>query len=158
LAEAKLTATTGDFDWFWQRLNQYLAKNQLKQTKQRQMIVESFLGLASHVDAEDLHRAVRKQGQKIGLATIYRTLNLLTHAGLAEQKNFQDGRAVFEVLLPNEHHDHLLCLDCGKVIEFKNADIEKLQEQVAKAHGFILKSHQLDLYGSCQKPGCSNKG
>ena len=153
---SKQTGNKGsDWSWFWENLDHYLARNQLKQTKQRKTIVEYFLTLHSHLDAEELHEAVRKDGHNIGLATIYRTLNLLTEAGLVEQKNFQDGKSLYEVILPNEHHDHLVCLDCGKVVEFENDEIERLQEVVAEQHGFELISHTLDMFGRCS--ACQKK-
>ena len=138
------------FQWFWQALDEYLDRHQMKQTKQRQLIVEHFLGMDNHVAAEDLHEALRSAGQNIGLATVYRTLNLLEQAGLVEQKSFGDGRSLFELSTPGEHHDHLVCLDCGRVVEFENAEIERLQEKVAAEHNFVLRSHCLDLFGQCE--------
>ncbi len=137
------------FVWFWEGLDQYLDKMGLKQTQQRRVIVEHFLSLNSHVDAEELHRRVREDGHDIGLATIYRTLNLLTEAGLVEQKSFQDGRSVFEVAHPGAHHDHLICTRCGNVVEFEDPEIEALQEKIAKKNGMQLCSHRLDLFGVC---------
>jgi len=143
-----------DFRWFWQELDRYLGTKSLKQTRQRRIIVQHFLELNRHVDAEELHARTRNAGHDFGLATIYRTLNLLTEAGLAEQKSFTDGKAVFEVNLPDQHHDHLICLECGHVLEFENSEIEDLQEKVAAKHGFELKSHRLDLFGRCLKKDC----
>lgn len=138
-----------ELDWFWDGLNAYLSRKQLKQTKQRRVVVSHFLQLDAHVDAEDLYESVRSQGHNIGLATIYRTLNLLKDAGLVEQQSFADGRAVYEVLKPGNHHDHLVCTDCGVIVEFENDEIEDLQNQVALKHGFVLTSHRLELYGRC---------
>jgi len=146
--------SSSDFSWFWTQLDAYLASQDLKQTKQRKLIVEKFLLLDSHVDAEKLHEVIRGEGHNVGLATVYRTLNLLKSAGLAEQQSFADGRAVFEVLVPHKHHDHLVCLVCGKVVEFINEKIEQLQLDVAKKHGFTLEDHRLDLYGHCRN--CRN--
>lgn len=145
---------TTDFKWFWEELDRYLAAKGLKQTKQRRIIVDQFLKLNTHVDAEVLYGRIRNAGHDFGLATIYRTLNLLTEAGLAEQKSFTDGRSVFEVNLPDQHHDHLICLDCGHVLEFENQEIEDLQQKVASKYGFELKSHRLDLYGRCGRKNC----
>jgi Fur family ferric uptake transcriptional regulator len=145
------------YRWFWEALDQYLAKKNLKQTKQRRRIVELFIGLNNHLSAEELHEAARRDGQSFGLATIYRTLNLLADAGLAEQKQFGEGRFVYEINMPGTHHDHLICLDCGTVIEFENDEIERLQEKVAAIHNFKLTSHRLDLYGHCQKPTCERR-
>jgi Fur family transcriptional regulator, ferric uptake regulator len=140
---------TFGYAWFWESLDQYLEDMGLKQTQQRRVIVQAFLEINAHVDAEELHRKVVAEGHEIGLATIYRTLNLLTEAGLIEQKSFQDGRAVFEVAHPGSHHDHLICTECGIVIEFEEPNIETLQIEIARRHGINLKSHRLDLYGHC---------
>lgn len=140
---------TFGFAWFWESLDQYLEQMGLKQTQQRKVIVQAFLEVNDHVDAEELHRRVVAEGHEIGLATIYRTLNLLRDAGLIEQKSFNDGRAIFEVAHPNSHHDHLICTECGIVIEFEEPSIEEMQEIIAKKYGIELKSHRLDLYGKC---------
>lgn len=136
-------------EWFWEKLDQYLAKQGLKQTQQRRTILEFFLNLNTHVTAEELHEKLRGDDQTIGLATVYRTLSLLKDAGLVDHKQFGDGKSVWEVREPNRHHDHLICLGCGLVIEFENEEIEALQKLVAQKHGFSLTSHNLDLYGQC---------
>jgi Fur family transcriptional regulator, ferric uptake regulator len=145
------------WQWVWDGLDQHLHRKQLKQTRQRKEIVNCFLGLGNHVEAEELHQALRAEGLAVGLATVYRTLNMLKEAGLVEQKSFADGRSTFELVNPAEHHDHLVCVDCGVVIEFENEAIEKLQRSVAEQHGFRLTSHRLDLFGSCQKQNCANR-
>mgnify|MGYP001216855334 CR=1 FL=1 len=139
------------YEWLWTKLDSYLASRKLKQTKQRQLIIEAFLELGGHISAEDLHDYIRKLGKNIGLATIYRTLNLLKEAQVVNQKQFSDGRAVYEVDPPGSHHDHLVCLKCNKVVEFQNDEIERLQEEVAKENGFVLASHSLDLFGYCEQ-------
>jgi len=121
------------------------------------MIVEYFLRLDTHMDAEALHQIIRRDGHNLGIATIYRTLNLLREAGLVEQKSFADGRSVFEVNTPDEHHDHIVCLDCGLVVEFENEKIEALQRQVAESLNFRLESHRLDLFGHCTFRKCPRK-
>jgi len=155
--KAKDLQKAADLQWFWNNLDEYLVKKGLKQTKQRQRIVELFVGLNSHTSAEDLHQAARRDGHNIGLATVYRTLNILVDAGLVEQKSFREGHFVYEVRTPGEHHDHLICLDCGKVVEFENSDIELLQEKIAQKYGFRLTHHRLDLYGRCQMTGCESR-
>lgn len=145
------------FRWFWDALDTHLARKNLKQTRQRKAIIELFLDLNRHLSAEELHEAARGQGYQVGLATIYRTLNLLADAGLAEQKQFGDGRFVYEIHTPGAHHDHLICLDCGAVLEFENDEIERLQEKVAARHEFKLTSHRLDLYGHCLKKVCERR-
>jgi Fur family ferric uptake transcriptional regulator len=137
------------FQWFWDRLDQYLAKAQLKQSKQRNYIIEEFLELDSHVSAEDLYSRLKDTEHNPGLATVYRTLNLLKEAGLVDQKQFADGKSVFEVLDPKAHHDHLICVSCHKVQEFANEEIETLQKQVAARYNFKLTHHTLDMFGLC---------
>ena len=144
----------GDFDerldWFWSKLKKYLASKQLKQTQQRKSIIAQFLKIRKHADAENIHNALRKNGQNIGLATIYRTLNMLKNAGLVEQHSFEDGRAVYELISPGDHHDHLICKSCGKIDEFEHEGIEELQQKIAEERGYLLLSHRLDLYGLCE--------
>ncbi len=137
------------FAWFYDGLDGYLERMGLKQTQPRRAIVQVFLEMDAHVDAEELHQRVRIQGFDIGLATIYRTLNLLTEAGLVEQKSFQDGRSEFEIVKPDMHHDHLICRQCRRMIEFENQQIETIQEEIASKYGMKLKSHRLDLFGLC---------
>lgn len=160
--EKSAKAKAGDwriesYRWFWESLEGYLAKKNLKQTRQRRRIVELFISLNTHASAEVLHKAVREDGHNVGLATVYRTLNILVDAGLVDQKSFGEGRFVYEIKTPGEHHDHLICLDCGTVIEFEDPDIEDLQEKVAGTHQFKLVSHRLDLFGHCQKQSCEHR-
>ena len=143
------------YDWFWSSLDNYLDKHQLKQTKQRTQIIEQFIRLDTHIDAEMLYQHFNESGKKVGLATIYRTLTLLEQAKLVEQRSFADGRTLYELNTPNEHHDHLVCIECKKVIEFENQEIEDLQIKVAEKHGFKLTNHRLDLYGICTS--CNKK-
>ena len=148
---------TDSHSWFAEELSKHLARKNLKQTKQRQALIDIFIKLATHVSAEELHIAARSAGLDVGLATVYRTLNLLSDAGLVEQKQFSEGRFVYEIVEPGGHHDHLICLDCGAVIEFANDEIERLQEKVAAKHQFELTSHRLDLFGHCQKVKCDRR-
>lgn len=144
------------FHWFWQGLENYLSKNNLKQSKQRNDIIGVFLNLNQHINAEQLLNKAKEAGLKTSLATVYRTLNLLCEANLVIQHTFTNGQAVFEMLHPGDHHDHLICTDCGKIFEFENHDIELIQEKIAKEFGFQLTSHRLDMYGRCQKNNCPN--
>jgi len=138
-----------DLKWFNNRLNGYLKSQDLKQTKQRKIVIEHLLEIDSHVDAEMLHSSIKNKHPNVGLATIYRTLNLLKSADLVTEQSFADGRAVFEINHPDTHHDHLVCLSCKKIVEFENDTIEETQIQVAKENGFRLTAHRLDLYGYC---------
>ena len=145
------------YHWFWQKLEAFLAKSKQKHSKQRNQVIEYFLEMDDHVSAEDLFSYVKEQNFSAGMATIYRTLNLLKDAGLVDQKQFTDGKAVYEINFPDEHHDHLICTTCDRVIEFENAEIEALQRQVAEAHGLKLTDHTLDLFGTCMDENCKYK-
>jgi Fur family ferric uptake transcriptional regulator len=129
----------------------YLRSQNLRLTDQRKLIVNSFARKKGHVSAEDLYRHIHKTTPSIGAATVYRTLKLLADAGLASGKNFGDGFVRFECCMQTSaHHDHLICTGCGKIVEFSNSTIEKLQETVARDHGFLITDHSLDIYGLCQ--------
>jgi len=130
-------------------LKNYLAKNRLKLTQQRETILEAFLRV-DHITAEDLHREIsKKKPQRMGLATIYRTLNLLCEIGIGQQRHFDDNRTIYDNVLHKKHHDHLICDKCDKIIEFESPAIERLQEAMAARHGFTLSNHRLELYGHC---------
>ncbi len=129
----------------------FIEEKGLKSTTQRDEIVNAFFDSGGHVSIEELHHNVQKKNPKIGFTTVYRTLKLLTESGLAYQRQFGDGQARYEPVTGEEHHDHLICLKCGDIMEFENKKIEKLQEEVAKQHGFEVKNHKLELYGYCKK-------
>lgn len=103
-----------------------------------------------HVSAEDLYKKLIDMGEEIGLATVYRVLNQFDDAGIVTRHNFEGGKSVFE-LTQQHHHDHLICLDCGKVIEFSDESIEIRQKNIAERHGIKLSNHSLYLYGHCSK-------
>lgn len=122
----------------------------LKTTRQREVIAREFLAHKGHLSAEALLERVRSSDKRISLATVYRTLKLLEESGLASSHRFGDEHAIFEAKLEAEsHHDHLICLKCGRIIEFMDAQIEKLQEKVAQKHNFVSQWHRLELYGHC---------
>jgi len=141
------------------QFQQHLARTRLKATRQRQLIAKAFFATNTHISAEALYRRVSGQDRRIGLVTVYRTLKLLKEAGLAHERQFGEGRALFEHASSERHHDHMICTDCGKITEFENCKIEALQEQVARRFGFTLRYHKLELYGLC--PECranTNRG
>jgi Fur family ferric uptake transcriptional regulator len=133
-------------------LEEYISENNLKITKQRRTVLKIFLGCDDHVSVEELYNIVLKTESKIGLATVYRTLALLTKSGLALEMDFGDGQKRYESSYRSVHHDHMLCTECGKILEFNHPLIEKYQEEVAKQKNFKITSHKLDLFGLCQ--GC----
>lgn len=131
--------------------SRYLREKKLKLTLQRKAILDSFLRNQGHVSAEELFMMTRKDHPKVGFATVYRTLKHLTQCGLASEMDFMDGRIRYEPDFNRAHHDHMICTQCGTYIEFLNPQIEELQEQVSRKHGFRITSHRMQLYGLCQK-------
>ncbi|MCW9699591.1 ferric iron uptake transcriptional regulator [Avibacterium sp. 20-129] len=102
----------------------------------------------SHFSAEDVYKLLLERGEDIGLATVYRVLNQFDEANILIRHNFEGNKSVFE-LAPTEHHDHIICVDCGKVFEFNDEIIEQRQKQISEEHGIKLKTHSLYLYGKC---------
>ncbi|MCI7354014.1 MAG: ferric iron uptake transcriptional regulator [[Actinobacillus] rossii] len=101
-----------------------------------------------HFSAEDVYKLLLERGEEIGLATVYRVLNQFDEAKILTRHNFEGNKSVFE-LAPNEHHDHIICIDCGKVFEFNDKIIEERQKEISKEHGIQLETHSLYLYGKC---------
>lgn len=133
------------------RWAKHLRRNQLKTTQQRELIVDEFLRSRGHISVEELLTRVRRLSAHIGYATVYRTLKLLSESGLAAERHFGDGQTRYEVA-DEGHHDHLICAQCGLILEFENDEIEKLQEVVAdRLGGFKIVRHKLELYGLCPK-------
>ena len=131
-------------------LEEYISVNNLKITKQRRTVLKIFLESKDHVSVEELYNIVLKVEPKIGLATVYRTLALLTKSGLALEMDFGDGQKRYESSYKSVHHDHMLCTECGKILEFNHPLIEKYQEEVAMQKNFKITSHKLDLFGLCE--------
>lgn len=131
--------------------SQYLKEKDLKLTAQRELILETFLGHRGHISAEALYQKAREKQSHVGFATVYRTLKHMTQCGLARELDFGDGRIQYESDFNRQHHDHMICTHCGTYIEFLNPQIEELQEQVSRKHGFKITSHRMQLYGLCQK-------
>lgn len=144
------------------RLAIYLAKKGLKSTSQRRLITEVFFEAehkASHPTVEDLYLRVRDADPRVGYATVYRTLKLLVECGLAEPRRLGDNQTRYEPEEPGAHHDHLVCSECGAIIEFEEDRIEDLQEEVVRRLGFAgLDDHRMVLYGTpapeCDVQGC----
>ena len=137
--------------------SQDLRRAGLKVTLPRLKILEILAGAATHhLSAEDIYRRLLDLGEDIGLATVYRVLTQFEAAGLVTRHHFEGGTAVFE-LNRGDHHDHVVCVDCGKVEEFTDTVIEDLQAAAAKRLGFAIADHALILYGHCQREGCPNR-
>ena len=134
-------------------LASYLEDHNLKHTKQREAILDVFLEVKGHITAEALFGKVRELHPNIGFTTVYRTMKLLCDAGLAIERHFDDGVARYEI--EHEHHDHLVCTRCGKIVEFECSMIEKAQDEIGKRYGFRLLRHRHELYGHC--PDCQKR-
>ena len=130
-------------------LHEHMEKRGLRSTDQRRLIVETFFKVPNHISIEELLAEVRQQDKRVGYATVYRTLKLLTECGVAFERKFGDGLTRYELADETHHHDHLICVDCGKIIEFEEPKIEELQEKIAARYGFVLKTHKHEMYGSC---------
>jgi Fur family ferric uptake transcriptional regulator len=133
-----------------ERWRVYIQDRRLNTTAQREAIVEQFLRTRDHVSIDELLTKVRKRQPKVGYATVYRTLKLLVDSGLAVERQFGDGQARYEVV--GDHHDHLICVKCGLILEFEDDEIERLQERIAqRMGGFTVLRHRHELYGLCPK-------
>lgn len=120
----------------------------LKSTRQRDDIARWFFSGKGHYSAERIYREVKEVNATIGFSTVYRTMKLLCEAGLVQERHFGDGETLYELV--SDHHDHCICTECGRIIEFENEQIEELQESVAERFGFRLTSHKMELYGVCR--------
>ena len=129
----------------------------LKATFPRLKILEIFqAGKQRHMTAEDVFRVLLEERSDIGLATVYRVLMQFEQAGLLNRNNFESGKAVYEIN-EGQHHDHLVCLDCGQVEEFYDAEIERRQNAVAELKGFAIADHSLSIYANCTKTDCPSR-
>jgi Fur family ferric uptake transcriptional regulator len=136
---------------------QSLKDSGLKATLPRRKVLELFeQSKVRHLSAEDVYKSLMAEGIDIGLATVYRVLTQFEQAGLLSRQHFETGKAVFE-LNQGGHHDHLVCLQCGRVEEFYDAEIEQRQGEVARERGFELRGHSLALYADCTKQDCPNR-
>jgi Fur family ferric uptake transcriptional regulator len=140
-----------ELDHFRSILQTYMLSKGLRSTDQRKLIVETFFRADNHVSIEELLAVVRAKDSRVGYATVYRTLKLLADCGVANERRFGDGLTRYELADDETHHDHLICVQCGEITEFEEPRIEELQEKVARKHGFRLRTHKHELYGTCAK-------
>lgn len=134
-----------------------LKSSGLKATLPRLKILEIFQNSeVRHLTAEDVYKVLLADNMDVGLATVYRVLTQFEQAGLLHRNHFETGKAIFE-LNQGSHHDHLVCLDCGRVEEFFDEEIEQRQQKVAEERGFTIAEHALALYGNCRKQNCPHK-
>jgi Fur family ferric uptake transcriptional regulator len=122
----------------------------LKRTAQRDLILDVFLRTEGHVSSEALYELVKADDPSIGFTTVYRTLKLLQECGLARGVQFHDGRMLYEHEYNHQHHDHLICTSCGRLIEFYSEVIENMQDEIVQLHEFLPASHSLRIFGTCR--------
>jgi Fur family ferric uptake transcriptional regulator len=127
----------------------YLKKNGLKMTRQRELIVDSFLRTNGHLSTDELHQLIKRADKTVGFTTVFRTLKALTDCGLARETDLQDGRTRFEHIYNRPHHHHIVCLACNRTIEFLSPELERLQEQIVAKYQFQSVRHQLQIFGVC---------
>jgi len=129
--------------------HEHLKRTRLKRTDQRDLILDVFISTEGHVSVEELYDLVKKKDASVGFTTVYRTMKLMAEAGLAHEVRFTDGRARYEHEYNHDHHDHFICNKCNSVIEFYSAEIEKLQEEIARQHNFKIQDHSHRIFGVC---------
>ena len=132
-----------------------LRRENLKYTPQRVVVLEEVLRDQGHRECEDIYLSLRQKGSHVSRATVYRTMDILVKNGYARKMEIGDGRARYESKIGSHHHDHLICTSCGKIIEFVNDDLERLQEKISTKFHFRLDSHVMTLFGACGD--CLNK-
>ncbi len=128
-----------------------LRKERLKITPQRIAVLEEIMKDKGHRESEDVYMAIKTRKTHVSRATVYRTLDILVQHGFARKLNLGDGRARYETKIDSPHHDHIICNNCGNIIEFINDEIEKIQEEIAKHHQFKLQQHIHQLFGICKE-------
>ena len=129
---------------------EFMNRKGLNTTSQRRIIAEAFFELPDHHSLEEFYQHILQRDPGIGQTTVYRTLKLLCDAGMAMEIHFSDGITRYEVAQPDSHHDHLVCLQCGKIVEICDPRIETLQREMAEKYGFRLRGHVHNLYGLCE--------
>ncbi len=146
-------------DSLYARLDSYMGKKGLRSTGQRRTIAEAFFSGPRHITIEELLARVRERDPRIGYATVYRTLKLFTECGIAAERNFGDGPSRYELSdeSNDHHHDHLICLECRRIIEFHDEKIEAIQEKIAGRLGFRIESHKHEIYGTCESCQAAGK-
>ncbi|MBX2801398.1 MAG: transcriptional repressor [Myxococcales bacterium] len=140
------------------RFRDFLNTQGLRFTKQRQAIAEVFFGTEGHLSLPELLDLARRRHSSVGYATVYRTMKILAESGLATEHKFAEGSVRYEPAFEGEHHDHLICVTCGRIVEYEDHEIERLQEELARKHGFRVVSHRHEIYAECMTPNCPELG
>lgn len=154
-AQAGKPARNPDVGRLRDQLDSYMAEQGLRSTGQRRAIIEKFFSSTGHATIDELLEKVRQHDPGIGYATVYRTMKMLTAGGIAHEHKFADGMTRYELADEDAHHDHLICMECGRIQEFEEPLIEELQERIAQRYGFTIVDHKHELYGLCDNPECA---
>ncbi len=133
------------------RLKNFIEKKGLRNSRQRMAILEIISDMDDHFSIDELYQKTKSIYPQIGYATIYRTVNLFVDAGILHRRNFHNDSPIYEIILQQDHHDHIICLGCGKIIEFNNERMERIQNYIAKQFNFEPKFHRFEMYGYCEK-------
>ncbi len=149
--QKNFSANTLEYETLLEQFKKILKKNALKFTLQREMILKALYDSDGHLTPEALHRLIQERHPdiKVGIATVYRTLSLLEDSDIVTSLSFGAQGKKYE-LGTKEHHDHMICTECGEITEFVDEEIEKRQEKIAQEHGFLMKDHSMQIYGLCQ--------
>ncbi len=134
----------------------HLRERNLPVTRQREVVAEVIFSAQGHLSADDVVRRLQDRGEHVGKATVYRTLDLLAQSGMVTQRNFDEGFRRYERAPGRAHHEHLICVRCGKVIEFVNERLERMKALIAEEYGFRHHHHRLEIFGTC--PECQQQG
>lgn len=132
-------------------LKEYVAKHGLRNTSQREIILRAFLSAGKHITVDELFDRIKEKNPEIGYATVHRNLRLMCDSGIADEIKIGKGKTRFEPKLDHQHHDHLVCLECGQLTEVNDEKIEMLQDKLARENDFIPTRHKLEIYGVCKK-------
>jgi Fur family ferric uptake transcriptional regulator len=132
-----------------ERFADFLSRNRLKMTRERRVILDQVLGTRGHFDVDHLLAGFRRAGHPVSRATLYRNLPRLIEAGIIHKLEMAHGQARYELMVGRHHHDHLICLDCGLILEFESRDVERIQEEVCRRRGFVMTGHTHQIRGHC---------
>lgn len=130
---------------------QFVAQKGLRHTQQREHVLDVFLATERHVTVQELYDLVRREHKGIGYATVARTMKLMCECGLCRQVDFGDGSLRYEHKYDHKHHDHLICLNCGRFEEIYSRKLEKIQDELVSQYGYVQENHKLDIFGLCPK-------
>ena len=133
-----------------ERFSQYLSKHGLKMTRERRVLIDQVLSVRGHFDVDDLLGRLRKGGHSVSRATLYRNLPRLVDSGLIHKVEMARGQARYELMVGRHHHDHMICLACGTILEFESPEVERIQEEVCRRKRFLMTGHSHQIRGYCE--------